>query len=460
MARKPEPEARPVTLTVAGSDSGGGAGIQADLATTTAGGAFGTSVVTAVTAQHTRGVESTHVVPPEEVAAQIDAVTADFDVAAAKTGMLATAPTVEIVTEFAAEFAAPLVVDPVMVAASGDRLLDPAAEDAYRDLLAHATLATPNVDEASALTGVDVTDFESAVEAGSALRDTGAEAALVTGGHAPGSDDRIRDVLVTEGGVRTVGHSRVETDATHGTGCTLASAVATRLAHGDDLVGAVEAGVSLVQRAVRYHYSVGEGGAVHHAVELRERAARRETLEAVAEAVDRLVAAGVSPLVPEVGMNVAGATPYAERPGETAAVEGRLTRTPSGVRPTRGVRFGASSHVARFLLSVREFDPAVRFAANCRFDDEVESALGTLDAPAVEVDRRAEPDPDEEGTTMKWVARRAFDRVDETPAAVYDRGAVGKEAMTRVVAPDSEALVERLTALAEAVGADTVPSPD
>jgi hydroxymethylpyrimidine/phosphomethylpyrimidine kinase len=453
MMRVPAPDTRPVALTVAGSDSGGGAGVQADLKTMEAMGVFGTSALTAVTAQNTRGVESTHVLPVEEVDAQIEAVRSDFDVRAVKTGMLATEPIVSAVADRAAELDVPLVVDPVMVAATGDRLLDPGAEEAYGDLLGSATLATPNADEAEVLTGVEVTDPASAIEAGEALLDTGVDAALVKGGHVSG--DVVRDVLVTSAGVETFEHPRVDTDATHGSGCTLASAVAARLAHGDSLVDAVEAGVSLLARAVRYHLDVGGGpGTVHHLATLRDRAARQPTAEEVEGVVRRFVDADVSPVVPEVGMNVVGATPYADSPDETAAVEGRITRTLSGVQPNRGVRYGASSHVARFLLSAREFDPSLRFAVNCRFDGAVEAALPELDGPAVELDRSEEPRPDAEGSTMGWVARRAFGEVEGigTPVAVYDRGDVGKEAITRVLAPDAETAVSRVLALSEAVG--------
>jgi hydroxymethylpyrimidine/phosphomethylpyrimidine kinase len=448
--RTPAPDTRPVALTVAGSDAGGGAGIQADLKTMEAHGVFGTSAVTAVTAQNTRGVESTHVLPVEEVEAQVEAVLSDFDVRAVKTGMLGTGAVVSAVADRAVDLDVPVVVDPVMVAATGDRLLDPGAEAAYEDLLAGATLATPNADEAAVLTGVEVGDRATAVEAGEALRGMGADAALVKGGHVPG--DVVRDTLVTAEGVETFEHARVDTDATHGSGCALASAVAARLARGDPLVGAVEAGVSFLGRAVRYHLDVGEGpGAVHHLAALRDRAAREPTAEAVEGVVRRFVDADVSAVVPEVGMNVVGATPYAERPGETAAVEGRITRTLSGVEPNRGVRFGASSHVARFLLSAREFDPSLRFAVNCRFDGAVEAALAELDGPTVELDRSAEPDPEVEGQTMDWVARRAFEQAADTPAAVYDRGDVGKEAIARVLAPDAGTAVSRVLALAEAV---------
>jgi hydroxymethylpyrimidine/phosphomethylpyrimidine kinase len=448
--RRPAPIEKPVALTIAGSDSGGGAGIQADLKTMEAAGAFGTSAVTSVTAQNTRGVDATHPVPIEDVEAQIDAVRSDFDVRAAKTGMLGVRPVVEAVARYAADMDVP-VVDPVMVAASGDRLLDPEAEDAYERLVAESTVVTPNADEAEVLTGIVVESEPGMREAGEILVGMGAESALVKGGHV-GDNGAVTDVLVTADGTYALEHPRVDTDATHGSGCTLSSMIAARLAHGDGTVEAIETGVEFLARAVRYPLDVGEGpGSVHHLAALRERAARQETQEAVEGVVDRLVEADAGPIVPEVGMNVVGATPLAEDPTETVAVEGRITSTLSGIRPNRGTRFGASSHVARFLLSAREVDPELRFAANVRFDESVEAALASLDAPVVEIDRSDEPAPDIEGSTMGWAARRAFDRAATTPAAVFDRGDVGKEAMTRLVAPDDETLADRALAILDAL---------
>lgn len=453
-ARRPAPVENPVTLTIAGSDSGGGAGIQADLKTMEALGAFGTSAITSLTAQNTLGVESTYLVPAGEVEAQIDAIHADFDVRAVKTGMLGVEPVVETVTRYAVKMDVPFVVDPVMVAASGDRLLEPGAEAAYEALVDEATVVTPNTDEAEVLTGRDLVDETSMRAAGTDLVGMGAGAALVKGGHLSDEDGVVTDVLVTEDETHTYIHPRVETTATHGSGCTLSSAIATRIAHGDNPVGAVEAGVDFMARAIRYPLDVGEGpGAVHHLASLRERADRGSTQDEVERVVERLVEAEAAPLVPEVGMNVVGATPYAESSNETAAVEGRITRTTSGIRPNRGTRFGASSHVARFLLSARESDPSLRFAANLRFDDAIEAALRTLDADVVEIDRSNEPTPDLEGSTMGWVARHAFQKAEgaESPAVIYDRGAVGKEAMTRLLAPDATTLAERALSILDAV---------
>ena len=303
--RIPAPTEKPVVLTIAGSDSGGGAGIQADLKTIEATGGFGVSALTAVTAQNTIGVDSTHVLPVDELEAQLDAVLSDFEVAAVKTGMLATTEVVETVTEYAADLECPLVVDPVMVAATGDRLLTEAAEAAYEDLVAAATLVTPNADEAAVLTDVEPEDEAGARLAGQRLLSTGADAALVKGGHIPG--DEVLDVLVTENDIEVARHPRIDTDATHGSGCALSAAVATRLAHGEPLVDAVGRSVAFMERAVRYHHDVGEGpGAVHHLVALRNEATRDATAEAVRGVVRRLEAADVRPLVPEVGTNVVG----------------------------------------------------------------------------------------------------------------------------------------------------------
>ncbi|MFC6827171.1 bifunctional hydroxymethylpyrimidine kinase/phosphomethylpyrimidine kinase [Halopelagius fulvigenes] len=448
--RTPAPDARPVALTVAGSDSGGGAGIQADLKTMEAAGVFGTSVITSVTAQNTRGVSSIHPVPTEEVRAQYEAVTEDFDVGAAKTGMLGTAEMVETVTDCVADAPFPVVVDPVMVATSGDRLLDRDAERAYEDLIAASAVVTPNADEAAVLTDTEPTDESAAREAGAALVEMGAEAALVKGGHAPGEE--VLDVLVTEGSHVSFAHERVDTDATHGSGCTLSSAIAANLARGMDATAAVDSAVASLQRAIRYPLDVGEGpGSVHHLATIRHRAARTEAVEAVEGVVDELVGAGAGAraLVPEVGLNVVGATPYAERPDELAAVEGRIARTKSGVRPNRGVRVGASSHLAAFLLAVREVDSTARFAANCRFDDDVADAMGSLGWSVARVESAdGEESGPETESVSRGAVRRTLESEGETPAAVVDGGAVGREPLARVVAADAGTLAERLTSLA------------
>jgi len=445
MTRRSAPVRPPVVLTIAGSDSGGGAGIQADLKTIEAGGAFGTSAITSVTAQNTRGVQGTHGLPIAEIEAQIDAVLSDFDVAAVKTGMLGRREVVETVVDDADRLPN-LVVDPVMVAASGDRLLEPAAESAYEDLVAAATLVTPNADEAAVLTGVDVTDVDAAREAGDVLVEMGADAALVKGGHVPGDD--VVDVLVTEETTHSFRHDRVDTAATHGSGCTLSSAVATRLAHGDDLPSAVGDGVSLLASAVRYGVDVGEGpGSVHHLVEARNEAARGETVEAVERVVGLLVDRAPKVLVPADGTNVAGATPYAESPRDVAAVEGGIGRTRDGLRANRGVRFGAGGWLASLVLAVREVAPTTRFALECRRSPALDRALAEFDEPVVELSADASDADGNDRPLTQRVSDAAADD-DAPPVAVVDptRG----EAGVALLAPDAGTLVDRTERLLDA----------
>jgi hydroxymethylpyrimidine/phosphomethylpyrimidine kinase len=435
---------------VAGSDSGGGAGIQADLKTMEAHGAFGTSVVTAVTAQHTRGVESSHVLPTAEIESQLDAVLSDFDVRAVKTGMLATEPVVSLVAERFAAHDGPLVVDPVMVATSGDRLLDAAAEAAYEDLVAAATLVTPNTDEATVLTGVEVTDAASAREAGTALVEMGTEAALVKGGHLAGED--VVDTLVTADGTETFTHDRVDTAATHGSGCTLSSAVAARLAHGAPLAEAVEDATAFMERAVRYALDVGQGpGAVHHLSALREQADRAGTSAAVADLARALVGDGVAPLVAPVGMAVVGGGRFSETAAETVGVDGRLVATVDGVRAAGGVRAGAGGDVTDYLLGAREVAPDRRFAVNCRYDADVADALDVLDGVVAEVDR---PGPDEGGLAGA-VHAAAADALSVAPEAdlvgVIDAAGVRTVPQVVVLAADAATLRERVLSLRDAV---------
>ncbi len=258
---------RPIALTIAGSDSGGGAGIQADLKTFQAFGCFGTSAIVAVTAQNTLGVDAVHLIPPDIITAQLDALGADLPPAAYKTGMLANQDIVELVaTHVATHGWEHYVLDPVMVASSGDRLLDANGVIAVRDrLLPQAECVTPNLDEAELLTGLPVRSPDAMVAAGQALLDLGATAALVKGGHL--ESDILVDVLVTRDRVERFTRRRIGTTATHGTGCTLSAAITAGLAHGRDLDAAVRDAIGYLQLAISNAPGLGAGhGPVDHGV--------------------------------------------------------------------------------------------------------------------------------------------------------------------------------------------------
>ena len=254
----------PRAITIAGSDSGGGAGIQADLKTFAALGVYGTSVLTAITAQNTVSVDWVHEVPVEMVAAQIEAVITDIGADAVKTGMLASTEIIETVARELAHFRVDrLVVDPVMVAKSGDRLLREDAIDVMRrSLLPLAAVVTPNIPEAEALADMEISSPEDARQAAVKIANMGAKAVVVKGGHLKG--DPV-DLLYDGRDFRELTAPRIDTKNTHGTGCTFASAIAAGLAKGMELPDAVVAAKEYVTEALRRSFSVGQGhGPLNH----------------------------------------------------------------------------------------------------------------------------------------------------------------------------------------------------
>jgi hydroxymethylpyrimidine/phosphomethylpyrimidine kinase len=246
-------------LTIAGSDSGGGAGIQADLKTFAAHGVFGTSAVTAVTAQNTVGVPAVFALPSDLVTAQIEAVASDIALHAVKTGMLANAAIVEAVAAAIESLdLPPVVVDPVMIAKSGDRLLEPEAVAALAtELIPRAYVVTPNIPEAEALTGMAIPTVKEARRAARRLREMGPLAVVIKGGHLEGAE--IVDLIWDGHEMIELRAPRVDSASTHGTGCTFASAIAANLALGRPLREAVERAKTYVGGAIRHAAAIGRG---------------------------------------------------------------------------------------------------------------------------------------------------------------------------------------------------------
>ena len=253
----------PVALTIAGSDSGGGAGIQADLKAFSANRVFGTTAVTAVTAQNTHTIEAFESMGPELVKAQIQAVISDFMVRAVKTGMLATEENVKVVAEFAEKSAIEkLVVDPVLVSSTGKRLLDKAAEEAYvYRLIPRATIVTPNLDEVMALLGKFPKTLEDMVSAAREFKKMGPRYVLVKGGHLGGPEST--DIFYDGQTILKLSASRIRTENTHGSGCTLSAAITANLAKGMEVTDAVKAAKIYITRTIKagslWQLGVGHG---------------------------------------------------------------------------------------------------------------------------------------------------------------------------------------------------------
>jgi hydroxymethylpyrimidine/phosphomethylpyrimidine kinase len=253
-----------IALTIAGSDSGGGAGIQADLKTFSALGVYGMSVLTAITAQNTQGVTAVSETPLNVIAAQIDAVLTDIGAGAIKTGMLSSAEIIETVAEGLKRHAVErLVVDPVMVAKVGDHLLRPDAVETLRSvLLPMATVITPNIPEAEVLVGGSIGSVAEMRDAAVALLELGPRSVLVKGGHLDGD---ATDVFYDGTDLLELTAPRIHTTSTHGTGCTLASAIAANLALGQGLADAIRNAKSYLTAAIKHAFPIGHGhGPVHH----------------------------------------------------------------------------------------------------------------------------------------------------------------------------------------------------
>ncbi|MEO1135942.1 MAG: bifunctional hydroxymethylpyrimidine kinase/phosphomethylpyrimidine kinase [Pseudomonadota bacterium] len=257
-------------LIIAGSDPSGGAGIQADIKTVTALGSYAATAISAITVQNTRGVSAVHTVAPDVIAAQIEAVMGDIGADAIKIGMISDVETAQIIEDALKRYSGiPVVLDPVLVATSGDALACGGVADFIRSrLITGAALITPNSDEAGALTNIAIKDRDAMVAAGRALVEAGAGAGLVKGGHQKG--DVIEDVLIQPDGEHIYSNVRIDTTSTHGTGCTLASAIATGLAQGMALSAAVERAIGYVRKAIETAPGYGGGhGPLNHAHTVR-----------------------------------------------------------------------------------------------------------------------------------------------------------------------------------------------
>jgi len=427
----------PKALSIAGSDSGGGAGIQADLKTFMALGVHGMTAVTSITAQNTVAVTAVQDVSPDVVRAQIRAVADDLGVDAAKTGMLHTSGIIEAVSEEIARYKFPVVVDPVMISKSGAALLMPEAKETLiRRLLPLATVVTPNAMEAEALSGVRVETIEDGKRAAEGIASMGPKAVVVKGGHIL-EGSRAIDILLFEGSFTLLEAERYETGNTHGTGCSFSSAIAAGLAKGFGVHESVASAKEFVNRAIKYGLRIGKGsGPFNPAANLFNAAERGTVLENVREAVRILEGCpDVRQLVAEVQMNVGMSLPYASGMEDVAAVEGRITRLASGVKATGCPGFGVSSHISRTILAVMSFDAEKRAAINIRYSKAAVEALEEMGLVVSSYDRRNEPleVKNREGGTTYWGAQQAVKKAGRVPDVIYHLGDWGKEPIITLV---------------------------
>ncbi len=433
-------------LTIAGSDSGGGAGIQADLKTITLLGGYGMSVLTALTAQNTVGVQGIHEIPARFVEKQIDSVLSDIGADAIKTGMLANKEIIEVVSKKIKQYKVrKVVVDPVMISKSGAHLLrKDAQESLIRKLIPLAWVVTPNLMEASALTGLKVNSLDGMKKAAHLIYKLGARHVVVKGGHLK---RMAIDLLYDGRNFDEMEGPRIESKNTHGTGCTFASAIATLLARGDTVYEAVRKAKTFITMAIQSGLSLGKGAgpANPSAYVLREMERYRVTQE-LKRAVEVLKEEKIGHLIPEVSSNLGYALPQAEGIEDVAAFPGRIVRIKDSVTTLSDPEFGASQHVADIILTIMKFDPEYRSAMNIRYSKENISQLKRKGFLVGHFDRRLEPKrvKEEEGSSLEWGVGEVLTKMKRVPDFIYDEGDVGKEPMVRVLGRNPNDVVQKI----------------
>jgi len=419
----------PVVLTIAGTDSGGGAGASADLKTFASIGVHGTCAITSVTSQNTTGVISAYDLPTQIVKDQIDAVCTDMDVRWAKSGMLASPEIVSTVAEYIKKYDLSLVVDPVMAAEAGGDLLTTDALSVMRDeLLPFCTVVTPNTYEASAISDITIEDREDAKRAAKAISDMGVPTVIVTGGHLDASDV----VYESKNDTFTVISGKFIEGGTHGSGCTYSAALTAYLAQGHSVVDSARYAKRFVEHAIRESVPVGTGVApVNQVAHIRKDAARYEVLDETGRAVEMLTGCeSFAKLIPEVACNIAMAIPDACDVQDVAAVSGRIAKLKGKAVNVGCVEFGASSHVARIILAAMQFNKNIRASVNIKYSMDVLEVCKKLDLTISSFDRADEP---EKTSTMDWGVTHAIKEYGSVPDIISDVGGIGKEPMVRVL---------------------------
>jgi hydroxymethylpyrimidine/phosphomethylpyrimidine kinase len=421
-----------VVMTIAGSDSGGGAGIEADIKTIAALGLHGTCAITSVTSQNTTGVLSAFDLPAEVVASQVDAVCTDMQVEWAKSGMLSSSSIISTVSDMVRKYELKLVVDPVMAAeAGGDLLRKDAIRTLKEELLPISQVVTPNINEAVALSGTTITTVEEAKQAARIIAGTGVKVVIITGGHLDASDF----IYEAKEDRFTVIPGKFVKGGTHGSGCTYAAALTCGLAQGMTIVEAAIKAKDFVVRAIIASRTVGKGaGPVDPLAGIRRDATAYEVTEDLKEAVS-IISSSVyfARMIPQVGCNIAMALPDAKGTEDVAAVAGRIVKLKDSPRAVGDIGFGVSGHVARIALAAMEHDGKLRAAMNMKYSDEIISICKGMGLKVASFERAQEPENAIITHKGEWGTSDAIRKHGCVPDIIFDRGAVGKEPMIRIL---------------------------
>jgi len=425
-------------LIIAASDSGGGAGIQADIKAVTLYGCHAMTAITALTAQNTLAVENVLPVPASFVEEQMRVVLSDIGADAVKTGMLLNTGIIKAVVGVLSQYPVPLlVIDPVMKAKSGHRLLaDDARDCLQQELFPLATMVTPNLDEAEALCGFPVVSDEAMREAALRIHAQGPRYVLIKAGHRSGD---CHDLLYDGNSFTVFEGTRILTKNTHGTGCTLASAITAGLAQGMSAPEAVRKAKDFVTTAIRCAQPVGSGNGPTYPFAATVRDAQVSCCCRELEAAYAVLAQErIGSLIPEVQSNFGYALAAACAPEDVVAFPGRLVRLRDSIARIAPPEPGASRHISRVILTAMAHNPGMRAAMNIVYSEDIITRCRELGFSVAEFSRAEEPQNvrDLEGSSLEWGTQKAIAAAGAVPDIIFDRGGVGKEPMVRVLGTD------------------------
>ena len=440
-----------IALSIAGSDSGAGAGIQADLKTFSALGVYGCTAITAITAQNTRKVSDIFEVSPAMVAQQIRSIMTDMPPDAIKVGMVYSKQTIDAVCRSLKGSEVPIVLDSIFAAGTGAKLLRDDAFDLFvSKLLPMCALVTPNRIEAERLAGIRIRTEGDGVKAAKKISRLGAENVIVKGGHFGASS--VTDLLLdSKGRMTRITNPRIKIEESHGSGCNFSSAVTAYLAKGAALHDACRMANEYVHIAIKNAVRVGKGLPVTNPLSAIYRdASRYRVLAELQAAVEQVSAlADFYKLIPETQTNFVYALPDAAGASEVAGVRGRIVRIGNSAVPASYIEFGASKHMASAVIGYMRVNPAFRSVINIRFNGELGKTCRSLFSVS-SYDRSRQPRgvKKKEGSSVSWGTMQALSK-NPKAEVIYHKGDIGKEPMITVFGRNPSEVAAKIKAILE-----------
>lgn len=445
--------AKKIALSIAGSDSSAGAGIQADLKSFSYLGVHGATVITCITAQNTQQVKTIYKIPVDVIEQQIETLFEDFTIAAVKTGMLYDEEIIHVVAQQLKTHHLKPVVDPVMVATSGDVLSNSTfLASLKKELLPYASMVTANIPEACALADMKHIRQKDLENAAQRIFELGPEYVLLKGGHL--QTEMVTDLLYDGKQYYHFTLPRIPQKKAHGSGCTLSALITGLLASGESSVTAVQKAKSIVWSMIQEGYTPGKGvDVLNHssALQIPPLIQHNEQFDVWLElknAVETLASFIPAQFIPEVGMNFVYAIPNAKTPTDVCAIEGRITRYKDQALLCGSLDFGASKHVASIVLAAVSFDTTMRSALNIRYEQKTLQLCKNLGFRLGSFDRKDEPL--DAPSTMEWGTKHAILTAGYVPDIISDIGAIGKEPMIRVIGKNPQDVLVKIKRIVDA----------